>query len=91
LKKNKKSTESNKVNLYLADESSETKSLNIYSTMEKMYMRYNAALPSSALFERLFSAGGKNFRQTRKSNGTNTTLLKEKYWTHPCANYSVSV
>jgi hypothetical protein len=34
----------------------------------------------SVLVEKIFA------KPERKSNGTNTTLLKEKYWTHPCAN-----
>jgi hypothetical protein len=45
LKKNKKTTVGNEVYLYLADDSSETKSLNNYPTLKKMYMRYNASSP----------------------------------------------
>lgn len=65
LKKKKVCTEANEVDLFLADESTETSSLENYPTLKKMYMKYNAALPSSASVERLFSAGGLIFIPTR--------------------------
>ncbi|KAK4007417.1 hypothetical protein OUZ56_012574 [Daphnia magna] len=68
LKKKKVCTEANEVELFLADESTETSSLENYPTLKKMYMKYNAALPSSASVERLFSARGLILIPTRANH-----------------------
>ena len=56
--------ETNEVDLFLADQS-KISSLNKYPTLKKMYIKYNAALPSSASVERLFSLAGRIFTPLR--------------------------
>ncbi len=51
--------------LFIADSTKKTSSLVKYPTIKEMFLKFNAALPSSASVERLFSVGGSIFRPTR--------------------------
>ena len=53
------------LDLFLADSTKKTSSLVKYPTIKEMFLKFNAALPSSASVERLFSVGGSIFRPTR--------------------------
>ena len=53
------------VEVFLSDPSTKLISLNKYPTIKEMYVKLNAALPSSASVERLFSVGGSIYRPTR--------------------------
>ncbi|EFX62902.1 hypothetical protein DAPPUDRAFT_269477 [Daphnia pulex] len=57
--------ESNEVDLFLADQSSKMSSLNKYPTIKAIFIKYNAAFPSSASVERLFSVAGRIFTPLR--------------------------
>ena len=51
----------NEVDLYLSDTSTKLSSLKKYPTLKKLFLKYNAALPSSASVESLFSLAGRIF------------------------------
>ncbi|XP_046448785.1 uncharacterized protein LOC124197389 [Daphnia pulex] len=53
------------LDMFLADQSTKTNSLLKFPTIKEMFLKFNAALPSSASVERLFSVGGSIFRPTR--------------------------
>lgn len=57
----------NEVELYLADPSEELSSLQKYPTLTLLFLKYNAALPSSASVERLFSVAGQIFKPARSN------------------------
>lgn len=57
--------ESNEIDLFLADKSMKLNSLNKYPTIKAMFIKFNAALPSSASVERLFSVAGRIFTAHR--------------------------
>lgn len=57
--------ESNEVDLFLADQSTKISSLNKYPTMKALFIKYNAAFPSLASIERLFSVAGRIFTPLR--------------------------
>ncbi|KZS09768.1 Uncharacterized protein APZ42_025937 [Daphnia magna] len=57
--------ESNEVDLFLAGQSTKISSLNKYPTMKAIFIKYNAAFPSSAFVERLFSVAGRIFTPLR--------------------------
>lgn len=57
--------ETNEVELFLADQSTKLKSLHKYPSVKAVFMKYNAALPSSASVERLFSLAGRMFTALR--------------------------
>ena len=59
------SAESNEVDLFLADQSTKLSSLNKYPTIKAIFIKYNAAFPSSASVERLFSVAGRIFTPLR--------------------------
>jgi len=46
------------VDMFLTDTSRDIRCLNRYPVIQKLFLRYNTALPSSAPVERLFSLGG---------------------------------
>jgi hypothetical protein len=51
----------NEVDLYLSDTSQKLSSLKKYPALKQLFLKYNAALPSSASVERLFSLSGRIF------------------------------
>ena len=55
----------NQLDLFLADSTKKTSSLVKNPSIKEMFLKFNAALPSSASVERLFSVGGSIFRPTR--------------------------
>lgn len=76
-------TESNEVDLYLADQSRMVSILNMYPILTAMYIKFNAALPSSASVKRLFSVAGRIFTPPRSrvcdKNFERMLLLKVNY------------
>ena len=51
----------NEVDLFLSDTSQKLSSLRKYPALKQLFLKYNAALPSSASVERLFSLAGRIF------------------------------
>lgn len=58
-------SDTNELDLFLADDSTDVLSLLKYPTLKKMFRKYNTALPSSASAERLFRVAGKIFQPCR--------------------------
>jgi hypothetical protein len=57
---------------YLEDKNKELSILNSYQMVKKVFVRYNAVLPSSAAVERLFSFAGLITRPHRRSMSDKT-------------------
>ena len=57
----------NKVDLYLLDTSTKLSSLKKYPTLKQLFLKYKAALPSSASVEPLFSLAGRIFVTLRNT------------------------
>ncbi|KAI9554860.1 hypothetical protein GHT06_020137 [Daphnia sinensis] len=57
--------ESSEVDLFLADQSTKIRGLSKYPIIKAIFKKYNAAFPSSASVERLFSVAGRIFTPLR--------------------------
>ena len=58
-------TKLSEVELYIADSGSQVQDLEKYPLLKRLFLKYNAPLPSSASCERLFSVAGRIFSAVR--------------------------